>query len=255
MIQPGVVGRVRELRRYPVKSLLGERLEAASLTSAGLAGDRLWAVRDAATGRLLSAKRVPALLGCAARLRDGSVELVWPDGTRARHDDRNVAGRLSAVVGREVELVARRADLLPTFEGADPEGRTEVFTGPPGTFFDSAPLHVLTDATLRALEAEHAPAGDLRRFRPNIVVEVGGELDGFVENHWIGLALAFGDRARARINKSCARCVLVTHGQEELPADRAVLRTVTRVNDNVAGVLATVAVPGPVRVGDEVRVV
>jgi len=62
-----LVGRVAELWRYPVKSMLGERRNQLPFTPSGALGDRAWALRETATGRIASAKRFPQLLAFHAR--------------------------------------------------------------------------------------------------------------------------------------------------------------------------------------------
>ena len=59
--------RVLELWRYPVKSLLGERLESVRVTENGFEGDRRFAIYDLETGFGLTARRVPELLFASAR--------------------------------------------------------------------------------------------------------------------------------------------------------------------------------------------
>jgi len=107
------VGRVREVWRFPVKSMGGERLDRSEVGSGGLAGDRRWAVRDVKTGAIRNAKRHPILLQCAARCRVTPkvgevppVEVTLPDGTILGSDSPVLAARLSALMGHEVRLHA-----------------------------------------------------------------------------------------------------------------------------------------------------
>src|SRR4029453_16849937 len=106
-----IVGTVQELWRYPVKSMGGERLERPPLGAAGLPGDRGWAVRDEAAGEIRGGKKLPGLMLCSARyLRepDGRTvppaEITLPDGATVTTDDRTVAERLTALLGRTVTL-------------------------------------------------------------------------------------------------------------------------------------------------------
>ena len=107
-----IVGRVREVWRYPVKSMAGERLEACGVGAQGLWGDRGWALRDEEAGEIRGAKISPALMLCAARYReepsaDGApphVRITLPDGSRTATDAPDVNERLSELVGRRVTL-------------------------------------------------------------------------------------------------------------------------------------------------------
>src|SRR4051794_32428473 len=111
--------RVREIWRYPVKSMAGEQVAATTVDQRGVHGDRLWALRDEDKGILTTARRIPALLACSARyvrepaadVGPGSVPdvlVTLPDGSTARSDDPDVNARLSAALGRRVSLCALR---------------------------------------------------------------------------------------------------------------------------------------------------
>lgn len=259
------IGRVRAIWRYPVKSLRGERLESAEVTPNGLAGDRAYALRDRLAGRVMSGKRWARLFECAARYPDGpeaAPEIVLPDGSRLRVE--SAAAALTAWLGHDVELVRARADESSQYEiaiqtvdeieaGID-QSTADVgdFPCPPGAFFDAAPLHVLTDATIGALRASY-PDGhfDVRRFRPNVFVETGGG-PALIEEGWIGRTLAIGRETRASVLMGTIRCVMTTLAQDDLPRDPRILRTVAQRAGGNAGVYATVEQPGTIRVGDAV---
>jgi uncharacterized protein YcbX len=152
-------------------------------------------------------------------------------------------------------------------EGLSPEGYRDRVTderlgmaAPPGTFFDLAPLGILTTATLRRL-GELYPQGrfDVRRFRMNLIVRV--DADGFVENDWVGHSLGVGDGVRLPVTIADPRCVMTTLPQGDLPRDPGILRTAAQHNRveipgsgryPCVGVYATVAAGGVVRRGDRV---
>src|SRR5690349_6653056 len=105
-----IVGTVREVWRYPVKSMRGERLEAARISERGIAGDRVYAVRDLETGKIASAKHPRlwgSLLQCVARtcLPSGAVCITLPDGQQLTTGQDDVDGALAALTGRAVKLV------------------------------------------------------------------------------------------------------------------------------------------------------
>lgn len=232
------------LWRYPVKSFLGERLEEANLGERGVEGDRGFALRDAATGHVLSAKKFSKLLQARATTRTGGVLLTLPDGTSIEVGSPGTSPELSAWLGREVEIARPE----PTADRPVMEGDSGTFRGKAGTFFDSSPVHIVTTSTLATLTERH-PNGafDPRRFRPNIVLD--SPRDEYVEESWIGSMLAIGN-ARIEITKPCSRCVMTTHAQQELPIDRDILRTVIAQNDEHVGVYGIVRTPGVARVGD-----
>jgi uncharacterized protein YcbX len=262
------VGRIQALWRYPVKSLRGERLDDAQLTRNGLAGDRAYALRDTASGHVMSAKRWARLLGCGARYPYGperSPQVVLPDGTAVAME--RAAASISDLLGHPVELVRAEPDVMTAYEMAiqtveDIEAGVDqlaVDTAEipclPGTFFDAAPLHLLTDATLAALQAAH-PAGcfDARRFRPNVLLHAEAP-PGFIESEWEGRLLAIGQGVSVEVLMSAIRCVMTTLPQDDLPRDPASLRTLAQHAGDNAGVYARVVQPGRIRVGDVVTLV
>jgi uncharacterized protein len=282
------VGTVVELWRYPVKSMQGEQIATTSVDARGLLGDRRYAVLEVATGHVASAKH-PAkwarLFGCHAAYAEARVagaplppvRITLPDGATIRSDDPDVDAVLSRAVGREIRLV-RTAPSTPTREAnrapvdADPGDeviRQEplALAAPAGTFFDYAPVHLLATSTLARLQAlQPGSAWDARRFRPNIVI---APLDGeaaFVENDWLGHALALGDGPRLDLIDPTPRCVVTTLAQHDLPRDPEILRTLARHNNvasltlrpgavlpAVLGVYGRVTSDGPLRQGDPAR--
>jgi hypothetical protein len=224
------------------------------------------------------------LLDCRAVFVDEQVvEMSLPDGSTVRSDDADVDARLSALVGRDVHLASTAPEqrtfeeVWPDIEGLAPEdviSSSNIGTqdgerlsrlplglaAPPGTFFDLAVLHVLTTATLDRLQ-ELAPDAtfDVRRYRPNVLVDCGGDT-GFDENDWAGRTVALGD-VRMAVSMPTMRCVMTTLPQNDLPRDRDTLRTIAAHNRieitglgewACAGVYGDVAAPGRLRVGEPV---
>jgi hypothetical protein len=231
-----MAGRLADIRRYPVKSMTGEVLPHADVEHRGLAGDRLWSLRDP-DGKLGSGKSsrrfraMPGLLDLVARY-DGDVPVLQlPDGRVVRGDDPEVHEAMSAYVGRPVTLA--REDGV--------------------SHFDDGPVHLVTTASLAALARHHGRDVDVRRFRPNLVIDTG-DVDGFVEQGWLGRRVAVGDDVLLEVVAPMPRCVMVTQPQRDLPPDEGLLRRVTDVAGMDFGVLAEVVTPGRVAVGDRVRV-
>ena len=285
-----IVGTVRELWRYPVKSMGGERVEHTTLGAAGLPGDRGWAVRDEAAGEIRGGKKLPVLMLCSARYLhepDGRAvppaAITLPDGATVTTDDAGIADRLSALLGRTVTLwsvqpaenrehyrrgLPDKADMIeelrdifgrlpdepiPDLSVFPPE--IMEFTSPLGTYFDAFPLHVLTTASLAALGADGEPERfDRRRFRPNVLVETEAGLRGLVEAGWATRTLRIGE-AVAALQVPTARCSMIAQPQPGLAKDPQILRTVVRDADQNLGIYATVTQPGAVRVGDPVELI
>jgi MOSC domain-containing protein len=265
------VGTVRALWRFPVKSMLGEELDAVDLREGGIVGDRAYAVRDSETGKVASAKHPklwPNLFACRAAFVEppGPAEelpatrIELADGTSVMSDAADVDAVLSRFFGREVEL-ARAAEngytidqYHPDEENYDPVGHrdevVEVGLGaaffnerglpsavPEGSFFDLYPFSVLTTSSLDQLgELERQSRFDARRFRMNVIVETSER--GFVENEWVGHTLAIGDDVRLGVALPDPRCVMPSLAQEDLPRDPRILKALAKHNRiDVAGAL------------------
>jgi uncharacterized protein YcbX len=248
--------RVRELWRFPVKSLQGERLDRADLVEDGLRGDREWGIRDEATGYILTGRREPRLLLASARLEaEGSPVVVLPDGSELSADDPAIDKALSSWLGREVRLVkGSSADqgVLEYFaDNTDDTSEAAEYVMPPGRFVDARPVLVLTTASL-AQCASLYPDGewDARRLRPNILVETDDV--GWVEDDWVKQPLRMGEVELAA-DGLCVRCTMTTRPQPGLRADLDIYRTLARQHRGRLGVYAFVRRPGTISAGDTVE--
>ena len=274
---------VVSLHRYPVKSMMGEELNATEVDEFGLLGDRAYAIVDNSDGKVASAKnprKWPDLFNFQATLvetpKSGTkvppVRITLPDGIIAS-DQGEISQILSRALSRNVTFDAAnrhrreraapsRADssraqaeeYWPDIEGLDHRDTVTDFTLPEGTFFDTAVVHLLTTATLDRLR-ELYPQGrfEARRFRPNMVVQTPEGERAFVEDAWIGKVVAIGETVRLKITGSCPRCVMTTLPQGDLPKDVGILRAAARHNRANVGVYASVLQGGRVRRGDSVE--
>jgi uncharacterized protein YcbX len=267
-----VVGSVVSLWRYPVKSMMGEELNSAELAKSGLWGDRAYALVDRADGKVASAKnprkwqlfdfRAALVDTPTAEVKLPPVRVTLPDGTTINSEQPDAQQILSNVLKREVKLESALSyprtgtaeEYWPDMEGLDYRDTVTEFGLPEGTFFDSAVVHLLTTATLDRLRALY-PQGrfEVRRFRPNLVVETANDDKDFVENAWLGKTVAIEDAVRLRITGPCPRCVMTTLPQSDLPRDPGILRTAAQHNRANVGVYASVLQGGKVRRGDAVK--
>jgi hypothetical protein len=284
-----VVGTIKEIWRYPVKSMAGERLESSMVGLNGLPGDRGWALRDEQAQEIRGAKKMPQLMLCSATYLEEPTETHIPaismrlmDGTTLKSNDLDANTRLSAMLGRTVTLWPRQPESnTEHYRRGAPDnpdmmlelrelfGRTpdeplpdlsifpkEIFefTSPLGTYFDAFPLHLLTTASLNALSQRNPAAQwDTRRFRPNFVIETTVEQQGLVEIGWCGRSLRIGGLT-LQCNLPTPRCVMTTQAQAGLAKDPSVLRTIVRDADQNLGVYGVIQTPGRVTVGDTVEI-
>ena len=276
---PGAVGTVARLRRYPVKSMLGEDLDSGDVTFLGLDHDRRLAVVSRRTGKIASAKyprlwRALLTLSAAVGHPADGVRITLPDGAVILSTDADVEAVLSALLSEPVALTAtpppgasldRAVPEAVLADGVSAEVPAEVIEigagAPPGTFVDFAPLHLLTTATLdRIAGLSPRGAADAERYRPNIVIRTA--VSGFAENDWLDRYLAVGADLILRVIARTPRCAVPTLGHGPLPRDADALRVLARHNrvspvedadpEPCAGVYAAVLSPGRINVGDSV---
>lgn len=276
-----LVGTVAALRRYPVKSMLGEVLETSEVSERGLEGDRACALIDVETGKVASAKNPRLwrnLLQCQGMGAGDGLRIRLPDGRELAGHDAQVHAVLSEVLGRAVTLSSARKTGA-ALDRADPEqvlaqGIDARVDAPPleiaqaaphGGFFDFAPVQVLTVGSLRRI-AEAVPEENitLDRYRPNILLELDGA-EPFVENAWRGKTLAIGPQLRLQFVAPTPRCAvpMLPHGRLKMAT--GAVSAVAQLNRiempelgpglfPCLGAFAVVMAPGPVCLGQEVRI-
>ena len=273
---------IATLWRYPVKSMMGEELNASIINENGVLGDRAFALLDNETQHVVSAKnpkKWPDLFACRAAYSASpepsslpAVLINLPDGQIVRSDEQQIDEVLSQALSRSVTLKNNAAEkstleqYWPEFDGQTDEVSSETVAAdaPAGTFFDYATLHLLTTSSLEALNSFY-PEGrcEARRFRANIIVNTEGQ-SGFVENDWVGKTLKIGDSVRLLITDPCPRCVMPTLAQGDLPKDPAIFKkAIAKNNVHVPfagkslpsiGVYARVLTTGFIKRGDRVEV-
>jgi uncharacterized protein len=277
------IGKVASLFRYPVKSMMGEELSEADVTQYGVLGDRTYALIDAAEGRAASAKnpgKWPTLFGCRAAFieppKKGTalpgVRITLHDGSMTSSPARDCDQILSKAFKRTVTMAmadrgwvsgvhgsmpvswtGKAEEYWPNMDGRDHRDTVTEFTLPSGTFFDGAPIHLLTTATLDRLR-ELYPKGrfEAARFRPNLVIETPEGTEGFIEQSWTGKTVTIGE-VQLSITGPCARCVMTTLAQGDLPKDSGILRTAVQHNQGHVGMYGKVVKAGTIRRSDKVK--
>lgn len=247
-------GTVAACWRYPVKSFQGLAEPRLQVETAGVVGDRTFGIIDLEVDRLLSAKRTGALLLASAT--DTTVTL--PDGTTHAVDDPGLDAALSAWIGRPVRVA--RADATGpvsyqmTFDPPDDDAELFDIPTPEGTFLDIAAVHVVTTATLRACgEARPDVDWDVRRFRPNLVLDV--DVAAFAEQDWIGHEIQVGP-VTLRVDGPMVRCAMPLRAQpgglDRQPQLFHALNDLNPTFPGHLGLCCSVVNPGTVSVDDPV---
>jgi uncharacterized protein YcbX len=217
--------------------MLGEQCASLDVHTRGVAGDRLFAIRDS-HGKFGSGKstrrfrQIDGLFGFRA-IYDGEVPVIrFPDGRTMRGDDPDIHTTLSTTLGQPVTLV-QEASI---------------------SHLDAGPVHLLTTAALAWLRTVLPEANaDARRFRPNLVIDVPGATQ--VERGWLGKRLCIGETAMLRVSAATERCGMVAFAQADVPYDARILRCITQEAALHFGVYAEVLVPARITCGDSVTVV
>ena len=277
---------IRQLFRYPVKSLAGESVAELSIGPRGAAGDRVWAVRDEKRGGIRGAKKIPQLMtlaaaftGAVAEEGSSAARITAADGEQRETGAADINEWLSAKLDHPVTLWPllpasaldhyRRgapdssdleAELRAIFARTPDEPLPDLsmfaevaeFESPPGTYFDAFPILLMSTRSLASMAA-HRPESvfDVSRFRPNLLVDFDDPADAFPEEAWSGQRLKVGE-AELEVVGPCPRCAMTTHGFGDLPKDPGVMRALVQRNGGNLGVYARVATPGAVRLGDTV---
>src|SRR5713226_3205089 len=234
------LGRISAIFRYPVKSMAGELLDVARLSWHGIEGDRRLAFRrltDKSGFPWLSASKLPQLLLYKPfRPDSNTAELLpthvhTPEGKEYELRGEELRKEVSGRYGSDLELMNLRHGI-----------------------FDEACLSVISLSTVHCIERESGMGVDLRRFRPNVVIETGSA-GPFEEDRWVGRTLMFGEGnsgAALRVTMRDERCVMVNLDPDTAEKDSEVMKTVVRMNQNYAGVYGTVVRAGELRVGQVV---
>ena len=230
------VGVIRQLGRYPVKSMRGEPLFATTLTLQGVPADRRYAfVQTASRSSFpwLTARELPELLCyCTsvteAGAQEGEVTVTTPGGEKFAVTSDELRESLEARSGKKLFL-------LYDYRGS----------------YDVAPISLISRQTISQIAKESETAEEPLRFRPNLLIDLeSGE--PFDELSWIGRILRVGDTARIAITQVDQRCMMITLDPASAKPSPAILRCVVQQHKQCAGVYATVLTAGEVRGGDTV---
>jgi uncharacterized protein YcbX len=238
------IGRISAIFRYPVKSMAGELLDVARLSWHGIEGDRRLAFRrltDKSGFPWLSASQLPELLlykpvrlDNNANSKDGELlptHVCTPDGKEYELRSEELREEVSSRYGSDVELMNLKHGI-----------------------FDESPISVISLGTVHGIARESGRGVDLcdlRRFRPNVVIETNSA-EPFAEDKWVGGELRFGEEnsgAAIGVTMRDERCVMVNLDPDTAERNSEVMKTVVRMNENYAGVYGTVVRAGELRVG------
>lgn len=231
------VGVIRQLARYPVKSMQGEAVASLPLTLQGFEEDRRYAFVQAASRSAfpwLTGRELPELLHYQTSVEKAgtpqvTVAVTTANGERWPVDSEELRKTLEARSGKSVFLLR------------DHRGS-----------FDIAPVSLISRQTVERIAKETGTKENPWRFRPNLLVDLEGGA-AFDELKWVGRVLRIGERARIAVTEVDERCVMITLDPETGQASPEILKCVVQQHNKSAGVYATVLTPGEVRAGDAIK--
>ena len=273
---------VATIYRYPVKSMMGETLSEADIGEAGIPGDRGWAVRDEKRGGIRGGKKIPQLMTLAAKSGPAAPLITAADGDSASASSERINDWLSGKLNHPVTLwPLLPADQLDHYRRGAPDtedfeqelravfgrlpdeplpdlaGFEELleFESPPGTYFDAFPISIISQQSLNTMnQLEGGSQFDVRRFRPNLLIDIPDTDHPFPEQAWIGKTLSVGS-VTLKIDMTCPRCAMTTHGFHDLPQDAQIMRKLVANSEGNLGIYASAVQAGKVTAGDSVSVV
>ena len=230
------VGIIRQLARYPVKSMRGEACSSLLLTLQGFEEDRRFAFVQSESRSAfpwLTARELPELLRWQPSIENPgsphvSVTVTTPNGDRWPVASNELRQAVENRFGKPVFL-------LRNYRGS----------------YDVANVSLISEQTIQRIAEESGIEANPSRFRPNLLVNLASGA-AFDELKWVGRVLRLGDRARVAVIKVDERCVMITLDPITLQSSPQVLKCVVQQHNNCAGVYATVLTAGEVRTGDSI---
>jgi len=234
---PIEIGRVEAIFRYPVKSMRGEPLEAATLGWHGLDGDRRLALRrvgERGGFPFLTAGKLPELVLFTPRRKEAAAlptHVVTPEGEELPVFGEALAAEVGRRYGAPVEMMQLKHGI-----------------------FDEAPVSVITSDTIGEVCRLAGKTADVRRFRPNVLVRSTRAVP-FEEDEWVGGVLAFGeadDAPAVAVTLRDERCAMLNIDPDTARTAPEVMKAVVRAHDNTAGIYGTVTRTGRLSVGQTV---
>jgi len=281
------IGTIQAIWRYPIKGMAGESIDSCHINERGLSGDRQYAVRDIARNEIQSCKFRPELLSCIARSKNpaaifdaAAFDIHFPDGTAIPYNSPEVDTKISETLGHDSSLEPLRPsnemdfyrrykadehtwleELKATFTREPGEALPDFSNPPqdfidyvtlPGTFFLVSPFHIITTATMQHFKQLRPEADwDIRRFRPNIVIQTIDDTSGLAEQDWLDKTLHIGNTS-INCSSTAPRCGAVTRQQQSISFDKSMLRTIVKEADQNLGIYGDISGDAILYVGDDV---
>ena len=234
-----IVGEIRDINRYPVKSFAGERLETCVIEPYGMLGDRFCAFYDESKEgwwRYFTARNNPKMLTYQAQFINGEIHVRASDGRTFGWDEHLL---------EEIQSQTKTRITMSSIKASHPQPEH-----PQLLSVDGASILLITDASLKKLEAAWGHSLDQRRFRGNFVIALSDE--SLFEGDWIGRQLSIGD-VQLQVDSFCESCMVITMDPDSQERDPKLLKKLNQEFELHFGVYASVVKTGEIRIGDKVE--
>ncbi|KON87784.1 sulfurase [Sporosarcina globispora] len=237
-----LIGYIKEIVRYPVKSFHGESVKKTNVMNYGVYGDRSHAYLDESRpGKYLTITQYPGMVRYKAGFMGEEndrmfppVRITTPDGRHVPWDDKELLSDIENHSSRKITPVQYSPAHVP--EGAIEEEN----------------ILVVTDASLQRMKKLWGKEElDFQRFRPNLVISLIKD-EPFIEEHWFGKTMKIGNGVEIKVMRHCERCMIITVDPESGERDPSLHKKVISERDNHFGVYASVLSTGEISVGNEV---
>ncbi|BBH22303.1 molybdenum cofactor biosynthesis protein [Paenibacillus baekrokdamisoli] len=238
------IGQLSQINRYPVKSFAGESLKTSKVETYGLYGDRCHAFIDETKqgwDSFVTARAIPNMLGYKAKLVGEGAEQEFPKVNITSPDGRNF--NWDEELLNEIQPYYKRKITMKSYTAQKSDDLLAV---------DAGSILIITEFSLRKLEAIWGKRLDKRRFRANLVLSL--DEDAFNESNWIGKRLVVGS-TEIQADIFCERCSMITIDPDSLEKDASLLKKVNEEMNLHFGVYASVIKTGQINVGDRVYLV
>jgi len=227
------IGRIRRIRRYPVKSMMGEDLTAAILESYGMVGDRIYAFTDDLNHNprfpwMTARNASEMLLYRPSFLSEKEIVVELPNGRKYSITDPALEKYFEEKFSLQMTLKHRESGC-----------------------HDSKPVSIISSRTIRSLGAETGIELAGERFRANIYADWDNQKP-FYEDELLGKRIKIGNGASLKIVKKDSRCIIPTVDPYTSVASPIILQAIKENHGGCIGVYADVEKPGPISLGDEI---
>ncbi|MBS4027145.1 MAG: MOSC domain-containing protein [Ignavibacteriales bacterium] len=223
------IGIVKEIYRYPVKSMAAEPITSATLGFRGIENDRRFAfiiVENKTNFPFLNASKLPKMIGYKPYVKDSVLRIITPSGEDLELQSETLRNELSNAYGSEVRLVNFKNGI-----------------------FDEAEISLISMSTIGEIEKLSGNELDIRQFRQNIIVELTNDIP-FYEDEWIGKIVG-NENFSVGVTMRDLRCVMLNIDPNTQTSNPEILKTVGKLNQACAGIYGSVIKAGMISVGDE----